>query len=708
MTGNVTRLGVGLVLGSLLSCGLATPILASTTIEVPFSATHAEQQFTVPAGVSTIHAVLVGGHGGTINTGVYGGRGAAVAGDLAVTPGSTLYVEVGGNGQYISGGFNGGGMSFDDGGGGGASDLRTTPRADAGSLASRLMVAAAGGGAGSSASGGDAGSSGDPTPSANTGGSAGTASSGGAGGTVPLGSFSSPGSDGTLGQGGAGGGTGGGGGGAGLFGGGGGADGAGGGGGSSYVGTATNTSVGLDDTGVPSITISYTASLFNVVTATSAGNTSLTVMFDAPPDAAEATTLANYSVSGGLVLSGTPSLSDGTVTITTASQAAQAYIVTVSNVTRAADAAPLTTNSATFTGTGPSSAPPQADVSPASLTFGSVAIGSSSDSQQVTVTNTASVGAGNLHISPLLMTGTNFSDFRLVHDPCSNASLTPGSSCTVLVTFAPSSRGSRAAILRVSDDASGSPQDVTLSGIGVAPGAQVTPSSIDFGMVSVGATSAHQTVTITNTGDAGQTLVLTAATITGPNALDFAFAADHCITTGLLAAGASCTIELTFTPSAAGPRSATLSITDNAAGSPQTVSLTGTGGTPTADLAVSISASPNPVKTGQKVTYTITLYNAGPSTASSLLINDSLSSQSTFVSATISQGQGTCVTPKPGASGVVSCSIASLASGASQPIQIIVTVIAKKSSITNTVTVSAATADPNLANNSASITTRAK
>jgi len=64
--------------------------------------------------------------------------------------------------------------------------------------------------------------------------------------------------------------------------------------------------------------------------------------------------------------------------------------------------------------------------------------------------------------------------------------------------------------------------------------------------------------------------------------------------------------------------------------------------------------------------------------------------------------------PTKGASGVVSCSLASLARGSSQPLQIVVTVIAKKTSITNTVTVSSVTSDPNLANNSASVTTRVK
>jgi uncharacterized repeat protein (TIGR01451 family) len=463
----------------------------------------------------------------------------------------------------------------------------------------------------------------------------------------------------------------------------------------------------IDTTGTPKIVISYaapTGTSFNVASATSMGTNSMAVTFDAPPDAAQAATLANYSVAG-LTLSGTPSLSGSTVTITTSTQAAQSYTVTVTGVTRASDAEPLTTDTASFTGT-PSAAPPEAGISPASLSFGNVPVGSPSSSQQVTVTNTAAAGAADLHIGQLGTVGANAASFGLGADQCSNASLAPGASCTLVVTFLPTARGPYSATLQVPDDAADSPQSVALSGTGVGPVAEVTPSSIDFGTVDVGTTSSARTVTITNTGDTGQDLVFSAATITGANAADFTFVSEHCVTTGVLEAGSSCTIELAFTPSASSGRSATLSITDNAADSPQTVSLTGTGGTPSADLAVSISASLTKAKGVSAVTYTITVLNTGPSTATGILVNDALSSETTFVSATATEG--TCVTPVKGASGVVSCSLASLSTGSSSETQVVVTVIARKTSITNTVTVSATTPDPNLANNTASITTQVK
>jgi predicted RNA-binding protein with TRAM domain len=88
---------------------------------------------------------------------------------------------------------------------------------------------------------------------------------------------------------------------------------------------------------------------FNVQSAASLNSATVTVTFDAPPESVQATTLANYSIPG-LTLSGTPTLSGNTVTLTTSAQGAQTYAVTVSNVTRASDAEPLAVASAGFSG----------------------------------------------------------------------------------------------------------------------------------------------------------------------------------------------------------------------------------------------------------------------------------------------------------------------------------------------------------------------
>jgi VCBS repeat-containing protein len=202
-----------------------------------FAATAAEDSFTVPAGVTVLHVTAIGAPGGNGAGDSTPGRGARVAADLAVVPGSVLYVDVGGAptaggiclaGASCIGGFNGGGSTKFGGGGGGASDIRMIPRAQAGSLASRLLVAAGGGGGGEAwpcsalfvgGVGGDAGAAGGDAPPCN-----GTPSTGGGPGSqVAGGSAGSPsGQAGGLGQGGNGGGDTGGGGGGGLYGGGGG------------------------------------------------------------------------------------------------------------------------------------------------------------------------------------------------------------------------------------------------------------------------------------------------------------------------------------------------------------------------------------------------------------------------------------------------------------------------------------------------------
>jgi Big-like domain-containing protein len=117
-------------------------------------------------------------------------------------------------------------------------------------------------------------------------------------------------------------------------------------------GTATIVATFEGVAGLSAITvIGNEAPLFNVASAASTGNTSMTVTFDGPPNLAQATSLDNYNVPG-LILSGA-ALSANTVTLTTSSQAATLYTVTVTGVTRINDGEPLTVASASFTGTAP-------------------------------------------------------------------------------------------------------------------------------------------------------------------------------------------------------------------------------------------------------------------------------------------------------------------------------------------------------------------
>lgn len=104
------------------------------------------------------------------------------------------------------------------------------------------------------------------------------------------------------------------------------------------------------------------------------------------------------------------------------------------------------------------------------------------------------------------------------------------------------------------------------------PGAQIFPSSADFGSVTVGKSSSTKVFSVVNTGTAP--LIITSATIAGANAASFS-PSNTCATP--VAPNANCSVSITFSPVSAGTLSATLKVADNAAGSPQTLALNGTG-----------------------------------------------------------------------------------------------------------------------------------
>jgi hypothetical protein len=240
------------------------------------------------------------------------------------------------------------------------------------------------------------------------------------------------------------------------------------------------------------------------------------------------------------------------------------------------------TQDVSLTGT---AAPPMpvAGVSVASLTFAARTNGTTSPAQTVTLSNS---GDAPLAIASIAVVGANPADFARSGGSCPTTagSLAVGASCTIAVTFTPAATGARAATLRVTDNSNNvanSTQDVGLSGTGVAPVpvAGVAPASLAFAARPITTTSAVQTVTLSNTGTGPLTIASIATT--GANAADFARSGGTCAST--LAAGASCTVGVTFTPTAGGARSTTLRFTDNSnntAASTQDVALTGTGQVP--------------------------------------------------------------------------------------------------------------------------------
>ncbi len=231
-------------------------------------------------------------------------------------------------------------------------------------------------------------------------------------------------------------------------------------------------------------------------------------------------------------------------------------------------------------------ASPGLTFSPSSLVFGSQSINTTSQPQPVMLTNG---GTATLTISGISTTA----GFAQTNNCGSTLAAT--SSCTINVTFIPSATGNATGTLSVADDAAGSPQTVSLSGMGASPGAMFSPSSLAFGNQIVNTTSQPQPVTLTNSS----TVALTISGIS--TSAGFAQTNDC---GSALAATSSCTINVTFTPSAAGSATGSLSVSDDAAGSPQTVSLTGAGTTQAALVSVATYHNDNS-RTGQNLQETI-------------------------------------------------------------------------------------------------------
>jgi len=201
-----------------------------------------------------------------------------------------------------------------------------------------------------------------------------------------------------------------------------------------------------------------------------------------------------------------------------------------------------------------------ATVSPTTLNFGTVAVGSTSSPQTVTLTN----GPGASLTFSNIATSTGFA---ISSNTCGTG-IAAGASCTVGVTFSPTGGGTVNGTLTFSDSASNSPQTVSLSGTGSTL-ATLSTTSVNFGPTKIGQTTSTMTVTLTNSG--GASLFFTSFSVSA----GFAIASNTCGTN--LAPGASCTVAVTFTPAAKGKLTGTLIFNDSAVNSPQTVSLTGAG-----------------------------------------------------------------------------------------------------------------------------------
>ncbi|MGD0125825.1 MAG: choice-of-anchor D domain-containing protein [Terriglobia bacterium] len=237
-------------------------------------------------------------------------------------------------------------------------------------------------------------------------------------------------------------------------------------------------------------------------------------------------------------------------------------------------------------------------LSVATLAFGNVAVKSASTPHSFTLTNQQ---AQALTISSIVPSPSDYKET----DTC-NGSVAAKGNCTITVTLTPGAVGADNGTLTIIDNASNSPQTVTLTGAGIAP-VTFSAATLTFGSVGVSTPSPSQITKLIN----NQTVALNVTSL-GMSNKDYT-ETDNCV--GTVAAKGTCTITVTLTPSAIGTDNGTLSVNDDASGSPPSVTLTGAGIAP-----VTFSAA------------TLAFWNIGENSASAAQTTKLINNQSVALS----------------------------------------------------------------------------
>jgi hypothetical protein len=361
----------------------------------------------------------------------------------------------------------------------------------------------------------------------------------------------------------------------------------------------TNISVtGTGQAATPSVSLSPTSLTF----ASQAVSTT---------SAAQSITLTNTGT-GPLAISGIAASGDFAQTNTCSSSLAASASCAIS-VTFTPTATGTRTGAIAFTDnaasspqqvslSGTATAAPSATLkaSASSLSFGSITAGTTS-TKSLVITNS---GTASTTISQIATGNAVFS----VTGATLPATVAAGGTLTLTVKFAPSSGASYSSSLTIQSNATNPTLSVALTGSGTAPSISLSPTSLTFASQAVSTTSAAQSITLTNTGTAS--LAISGIAASG----DFA-QTNTCSSS--LAANASCAISVTFTPTATGTRTGAIAFTDNAASSPQQVSLSGTAtAAPSATLKASASSlSFGSITAGTTSTKSLVITNSGTASA---------------------------------------------------------------------------------------------
>jgi Bacterial Ig-like domain (group 2)/Abnormal spindle-like microcephaly-assoc'd, ASPM-SPD-2-Hydin len=236
-----------------------------------------------------------------------------------------------------------------------------------------------------------------------------------------------------------------------------------------------------------------------------------------------------------------------------------------------------------------------ATLSSTSVSFGNVAVDSTSGTRNVRLTNSSTTA--------LTISSIEFSGEFTETNTC-GASLTRRASCTISITFEPTALGAQTGSVTITDNSTtGTTQTITLSGTGEAP-LTITPASRALGTEPVGSTSAARTFTVRNNTTTAMPLTVTSS--------NTEFVATGCTT---VAASSSCTESVTFTPAAtaSGAQSGSINFAYNGPGSPLSVTVTGTAETAVTASPTTIAFSTMRNVGTASVPHTVTLTNRSTS-----------------------------------------------------------------------------------------------
>ena len=221
---------------------------------------------------------------------------------------------------------------------------------------------------------------------------------------------------------------------------------------------------------------------------------------------------------------------------------------------------------------------PIISLSSSTLSFGSTTSGNTKD-LSVTVTNS---GAASLHIGTASITSTTY--YSKQTDTCSGQTIAASGTCSITVRFAPSTTGTLSTTMTIPSDGgrtdlqTSTNRTVTLTGSGVAAptaSASVSPSSIEFGSVTIGQNSSTQSITVTSNGT-GLSLSIGAVSLQGGGSSHFQITAETCTTSSPVAVDGTCTVTVRFSPTTSGSKTDVLRITSNSGRTDTTTSTTST------------------------------------------------------------------------------------------------------------------------------------